>query len=557
MKFKSIKINNFRNFKSIEINLDNKNIFFGLNDVGKTNFLYALRFVFDPEVRKNNMQESDFHCKNINEKIQIIVEIDISDYDEDAQKIRAKIKGAISSEETIIYIKLLAEYNLKELNAVPILYWGGDINDLSEISQRGYYYEIDRIFNIIYIDSYTDMYSLFKKNINKLVINTSPNDDKIKNEINDSISKMNDQISSLSGIKDFETKISSAYKTFRDENIDITIKSEIAIKGLFSNIVPYIKVNGDSTIYPTSGDGRKKLLSYSIYDLLSVEQSHSKINLFMIEEPENHLHKSMQIALSNRLFSDDIYKYLFMTTHSSNILYEMDNVNLIRIFFQERINSSSVLYNVPDEFIDYKKILNKSLAEAIFAERVLLVEGTSELLLFEKILSVLYPLFESKGIYILSVEGIAFKKYYTVLENLQIRCSIKTDNDFRAKKNGEFSYLGFSRCNDMSGDTDLPTTGKEENSVNGKRKLFKENAEIINKNRKKFGIYLSQVDLENDLDEFFHDKLKEYLNKEDPVKYLQEAKKNNMNELIKFLTKEDCQMIIEHPNFACLKEIII
>lgn len=47
MKFKNISIKNFRNFENINITLDNKNVFFGMNDVGKTNFLYALRFVFE------------------------------------------------------------------------------------------------------------------------------------------------------------------------------------------------------------------------------------------------------------------------------------------------------------------------------------------------------------------------------------------------------------------------------------------------------------------------------------------------------------------------------
>ena len=41
MKFNSVIIKNFRNFEDISIDLTNKNVFFGMNDVGKTNFLYA------------------------------------------------------------------------------------------------------------------------------------------------------------------------------------------------------------------------------------------------------------------------------------------------------------------------------------------------------------------------------------------------------------------------------------------------------------------------------------------------------------------------------------
>ena len=42
MKFDFITIKNFRNFEDITISLTNKNVLFGMNDVGKTNFLYAL-----------------------------------------------------------------------------------------------------------------------------------------------------------------------------------------------------------------------------------------------------------------------------------------------------------------------------------------------------------------------------------------------------------------------------------------------------------------------------------------------------------------------------------
>ena len=69
MKFENIKIENFRNFEKIDLDLSNKNIFFGLNDVGKTNFLYALRYVFDKDVRRLNLLDSDFHNKNFVKQI--------------------------------------------------------------------------------------------------------------------------------------------------------------------------------------------------------------------------------------------------------------------------------------------------------------------------------------------------------------------------------------------------------------------------------------------------------------------------------------------------------
>ena len=47
MEFKKLVIENFRNFKSIEIDLSNKNVIFGMNDSGKTNLLFAIRYLLD------------------------------------------------------------------------------------------------------------------------------------------------------------------------------------------------------------------------------------------------------------------------------------------------------------------------------------------------------------------------------------------------------------------------------------------------------------------------------------------------------------------------------
>lgn len=238
MKFEKIEIKNFRNFEDVKIDLANKNVFFGLNDVGKTNFLYALRYVFDKDIRKLNFLDSDFHNKQLDKPIEIVVTINISDTaDSDCEKLRAMLKGALLSQHRKVYIKLLAEYNKTEMIALPILSWGGDINHLHEMKQRGYLYEIDYVFNVIYIDSYVDLYSLFKKNVNQLIKNEKDEDRDILAEIQNSVNELNNHIASLSGIKEFEDKITPEYQKFRDEGISVSIKSEIAVKGLYSNII--------------------------------------------------------------------------------------------------------------------------------------------------------------------------------------------------------------------------------------------------------------------------------------------------------------------------------
>ena len=85
--------------------------------------------------------------------------------------------------------------------------------------------------------------------------------------------------------------------------------------------------------------------------------------------------------------------------------------------------------------------------------------------------------------------------------------------------------------------------------------LYNSNINTLDKIRSDFHIFLSKVDLENDLDEFLHDRLSVLLDNDNPVKYLQDAKHYHMVELIEKLSDTDCRTIYNHYNFACLKEV--
>lgn len=560
MKFKAISIKNFRNFEDITITLDNKNVFFGMNDVGKTNFLYALRYLFDREVRKRNLINTDFYRKNTENPIEIMVSIDISDVtDPDSEKIRAKAKGVLLSKQYTVYIKLIAQYNRTEMIADIELLWGGDKEDLQPIKLRGYTFDIDNLFNVIYIDAYVDLYGLFKKNISTLLKNDDEQDKQTLDEINKEITNLNENISSLSGIKNFEKELTPIYGDFRHDDIEVSIKSELAVNGLYSNVVPYIKVAGSEELYPTSGEGRKKLLVYAIYNILAREKDETKINLFLIEEPENHLHRAIQIALSHEIFVGKKYKYTFMTTHSSYILAEMDKVNLVRIFNDTKVDSASSFYTVPEGFEKLKKQLNKGLVEAIFADKVLLVEGPSEEVLFEKVLDEKELKYPIMGVYILAVNGIDFSPYVKLLKELQIPYVVKTDNDLRKSGNKDkYKPIGFSRINAMIGEEQLPEDPVDEDGIESRRNLYDLNKEKLDDIRKNHHIYLSRVSLEEDLDEVLHDNMVQYLPEADGdiIAYLKGHKKYNMIKLVEKLTNEDCDKIFHHYNFACLEEIL-
>jgi putative ATP-dependent endonuclease of the OLD family len=582
MELKSLAVENFRNFDKVNIDLSNQNVVFGMNDVGKTNLLFGIRFLLDRDIRKNGFKETDFFKNEKDRVIKITLGVDLSDRltNEDSQHIIAKVGGARSSNELDdFFFQVKGSYDNSEEVGIPKIYWGSNINNLEEVPQNGIYSNLDNLFKIVYVDPTIDLEKTFSKNRNKLFDQNKldENDIAISNEIKGLGMEMNKKISSMGVIQTFQDTITEEYKKLKKEKITIEMKSEITINGYFGNLIPYIKRENDENIYPTSGDGRKKILAYSLINHLIQAQDGNKIIIYLVEEPENSLHRSMQIALSKQLFNSKVYNYFFLSTHSSELLYEMDNASLIRIYSEDRIDCESYIYNVNEEYKSVKKELNRALSTALFAEKVLLIEGPSEKVLFEKILEEVYPTYELDGGYLLDVSGIKFKPYVDVLKGLNIIPIVKTDNDLKAKRGNPitFDLIGITRClnlieteNDESIDPveidyfyvndqgKRVWTNKVKTQMIKDKKLelyedFKDGIKQFKMNN----IYLSKIDLEHDLYEVIGDRMEEILGS-DPINYLQDHKLLNMIELANELTKVDCVKIINHPLFEALKKLV-
>lgn len=576
MEFKGLSIKNFRNFEDISVDLTNQNVIFGMNDVGKTNFLCAIRFLLDRETRKNGFKESDFFQRNIENEIEIILEVSLEDYNSsnDTKFIVSKIGGARTTDNLdTFYFKVKSKFDTAEEIGEPLLFWGNDLTSLSLLPANGTFTDLDKIFKVVYLDPAINLEQVFKKNRRSIFDQSklSDGDIEISNEIKQISNKLNEKIGEMTVIKEFQKILTDEYHSLKKEDIEIELKSEMAIKGYFDDLTPYIKKDNDNNLYPTSGDGRRKILAYSMMNHLIKNQESNKVVVYLIEEPENSLHRSMQIALSYQLFNMDVYKYFFLSTHSSELLYEMDRAALIRIYSRDKTDCASIIYNLDQTYKNLKKELNRTLANALFADKVLLVEGPSEKVLFERILYLINPLYELQGGYLMEVNGIKFKPYVEVLSALDIKWFIKTDNDLKSKRNkkNHFDLIGLNRCIEIIDSEKMDyividfepariangnynASHKEEIIKNEKLKLYEEKLSLIEEFNTN-NIYLSKIDLENDLNEAIKEKMEEVFG-DNPIKKLQSAKLINMIKLAEQLEEEDCRVIYEHELFKVLKE---
>lgn len=569
MRLSRLIIENYRNFEAIDLEISNMNVVFGVNDIGKTNLLSAIRMLLDPQYRRNGFVDSDYHLKDTSKNIKIVLGINVSDEeDEDTKKIFAKTKVIGTGKDTL-YISLETQYNIENLFSEIHMSWGDDLSDLEpmELTQQ-LRCDADNIFNVVYIDSSIHLDTVFKRYARTLFQSPKSIEEAEKADLQECINNLNSTISSIKLIDQFQNDLSKEYEHYREEGLEIKIKSEVEMDNVYSKLIPYISYE-DGKTYPTAGDGRKKIVEYSILGMESRENEKKKINIFLVEELENHLHRSLQISLSFQLFEDRLFRHMLITTHSSLIVSRMDNVTLVKLYNSEKTDGKSVEYIVPKEYRKNKAKLNTELSEAIFAEKVLLVEGPSEKILFERVLADLAPKYECKGRYILQVDGVAFKIYYQILNKLGIKCLIKTDNDLKYyETKGKIEFAGINRCAEIAGiskknkRTLSPIISKEQ--FDDKRKQYQEHyfAEFssVIKVLKNKGIFLSRIDLENDLYEVIPKTMEKYVSsvggRSGAVDYLQKAKQNRMVALCEKITKTDSQAVFENDNFMCIKELI-
>ena len=177
-------------------------------------------------------------------------------------------------------------------------------------------------------------------------------------------------------------------------------------------------------------------------------------------------------------------------------------------------------------------------AEAFFSDGIFLVEGPSEMLFYHSLANALNIDLDFENLSILSVDGISFKVFISILNALQIPWIMRTDNDIsKVPKKHEWNYAGMNRCLKIAELPELTTKNAEFTAQDTVHEgLWQRLSTDLNKK----GIFLSKIDLETDLvNELSIEVIKEfgYESKNDAIKYLQGKKALRMSSLLKLISK--------------------
>ena len=423
MYIKKVIINNYRGFRSFEARLQKLTIVIGENDTGKTNFFTALSLPLSGnqiDFTQKNLSISDINKDSVidfftsvinNEpeadqlkkipKVSVTLEFTdpqnsyetallakwiVSDGDEEIYKIRYDFKPKDDKDLLEVVQKSLADKTIEEANwfTLPIELY--DYQIVSVNNEKAISFSDLKHVSIHRINAERDDFSessSMKSNsiFTKLLMKTLSDDD--KSEINRAYSKF------FSAIEETETfnKVIGANPDF-DNYDDIIKKLECTpnlpnLKNILSNIT--LKY-GNEFLYQ-KGLGQRNII-YILILFAYYKSCGEAFNLCCIEEPEAHL------SVNNlRLVRDFIEKssansgslvQTIISTHNPTIINKLQISNVLAFTGKKAISLSGA----PANLVDYlRKRPNFDILKLLFANKVILVEGTTEEMLISTFLT--------------------------------------------------------------------------------------------------------------------------------------------------------------------------
>lgn len=208
-------------------------------------------------------------------------------------------------------------------------------------------------------------------------------------------------------------------------------KSDISNKKLSLSIDVSPKAAWESTLVPHlddlpfhhAGGGEQSTLKI----LLALTRRAEGLNIVLIEEPENHLSFSLLNQLVKRIGEKCGDHQVLITTHSSYVLNKLGLKQLLLLKKCAAIRMS----DLPEDTQRYfKKLAGYDTLRMVLADSVILVEGASDDLIVQRAYLDKYGCLPiEKGVDVISIRGLSFKRFLDIAAKLDTKTTVVTDND--------------------------------------------------------------------------------------------------------------------------------
>ena len=232
------------------------------------------------------------------------------------------------------------------------------------------------------------------------------------------------------------------------------------------------------------------------------EKQNKKVNFFVIEEPEAHMHPQMQkefVRYLLKMYKDKKMQGI-VTTHASEVV-SIAGISSIRVvrktskIFEKRICDmcmflNDLKLNKKDIENEYNILYQINFADIIFADKVIMFEGDTERMYLKRLLQrPEYQALEQQYIAFVQVGGAYTHWYRELIEFLKIKTLILTDIDYEKKEKTIDKIKGSYTTNGGLKDYYLHQKRKMNNISKFKLKI-RELYEWQNKGENKIGDYI-------------------------------------------------------------------
>jgi putative ATP-dependent endonuclease of the OLD family len=422
---KKLKLENFKKFTTLDIDFDlGKNILIGDNEAGKSTVLLAIDLVL--AASRNRVEAIGLESlisksavdtflagKRALDRLPVLyVELWLSEGTD------FELNGKNNS------MKIEADGLRMEIS--PIEEYSKTIKEILSDDEPNFPYEY---YGIKFTLFSGESFASFKRPLTHIALDSSRIDS--ENAVREYTRSVFGLYADVPERSKLENQYRRGKETFRDLHLS-PVNSKLTDfqfgvrSGSRSNLEADLVITEDGIPLDSRGKGRQCFLKTEF--ALSKHKAASKLNVLLLEEPENHLsHSNMKRLVHN--LTEVEQTQLFIATHSSHISSRLDLRRAILLGLDGKASSLKDLSQDTADF--FIKAPDNNVLEFALSKKVVLLEGDAEFILFEalyrNVTGGITP--EADNVHVLAIGGTSFKRYLELGKLLGIKTAAVRDND--------------------------------------------------------------------------------------------------------------------------------